>query len=618
MHPSLTGSHRRSSLNHNESDALSSCEHTLPDDQHINKYSNADHHISSSPIINKKNASVHLGDVIEDDEDGKEPTSSITHSADFFRWTHGHRRVMLTFGTICLFGFMTGVEYAVILPTAFDYVKTMTNINVYVGLILSSYSISGSIAGVIMGKISDITGKVKILILISSIFEIGGNILYFVTNNIHIVLLGRFIAGVGLGAVPPILADVAHRTTEKDRTKAISIILGCRQLGSVHVNHYNGPGFLMTSIWLTLHIVCWFCFYDRTPSTTTGPSTSNDSPKHKYIRSDQPLKQEEKKLSYKIYLNQYMRIEMFVLFCVTFIAYFNQTALETIVAAFTEKHFNWNTIHTSMLFAFAGLEIICVYLLLVFFLSKRFEDRFLLVFGFISLTLACTIGAFFTWASLSYGWSGKSSTGVIDKRLFIMFMIFVVLDLLGLPFLAATSVSLFTKLTVKELQGFSQGIQRLIMGIGTIIGPIFASTLLNRLHIMMTTMLGLTLFTLIALFIVLKRLRPLSHQSTSDEIKDANNNLNNSSSMEDDSDEPALPLSSKNCYVTLVQHDDEQNDYIVNKNSKFNSLTKRLSNSLTTNLDSQIRSSSNNTYRYDTSSTNVLYVSDEQNRPLKT
>ncbi|CAF3417874.1 unnamed protein product [Rotaria sp. Silwood1] len=151
-----------------------------------------------------------------------------------------------------------------------------------------------------------------------------------------------------------------------------------------------------------------------------------------------------------------------------------------------------------------------------------------------------------------------------------------------------------------------------------IVGPIFASTLLNRLHIMMTTMLGLTLFTLIALFIVLKRLRPLSHQSTSDEIKDANNNLNNSSSMEDDSDEPALPLSSKNCYVTLVQHDDEQNDYIVNKNSKFNSLTKRLSNSLTTNLDSQIRSSSNNTYRYDTSSTNVLYVSDEQNRPLKT
>ena len=48
-------------------------------------------------------------------------------------------------------------------------------------------------------------------------------------------------------------------------------------------------------------------------------------------------------------------------------------------------------------------------------------------------------------------------------------------------------------------------------------------------------------------------------------IKDANNNLNNSSSIEDDSDEPALPLSSKNCYVTLVQHDDEQNEYLLIK-----------------------------------------------------
>ena len=98
---------------------------------------------------------------------------------------------------------------------------------------------------------------------------------------------------------------------------------------------------------------------------------------------------------------------MFVLFLATFITYFNQTALETIVAAFTEKHFKWTTVHTSILFAFAGLEIIIVYLSLVNFLSKRFEDRYLLIFGFISLTLACILGTFFTWASYSFGWSGQ-------------------------------------------------------------------------------------------------------------------------------------------------------------------------------------------------------------------
>jgi ceroid-lipofuscinosis MFS transporter 7 len=224
----------------------------------------------------------------------------------------------------------------------------------------------------------------------------------------------------------------------------------------------------MAIVWLVLNIVCWFCFYDRAPSTTVGPVT-NGSLKHKYTRSDHPLQEEkEQKISFKTYRDQYIRIEMFVLFLATFITYFNQTALETIVAAFTEKHFHWTIVHTSILFAFAGLEIIVVYVSLVKFFSKRFEDRMLLIFGFISLTLACILGTFFTWASYSFDWGDYSSTGVVNKRLLTMFIIFVILDLLGLPFIAATSVSLFTKLTNKDLQGFSQGIQRFMMGIGTI------------------------------------------------------------------------------------------------------------------------------------------------------
>jgi hypothetical protein len=122
---------------------------------------------------------------------------------------------------------------------------------------------------------------------------------------------------------------------------------------------------------------------------------------------------------------------------------------------------------------------------------------------------------------------------------------------------------------------------------------------------MMTTMLTVTIFTLITIFIVLKRLLPPSQKTPSNDTKDAHNNNNNhSSSIEDDSDEPAsLPLSSKNCYITLVQHDDDTtNDY---------SLTKRVSNQ---NSNGDIQ---NQSPRYDTSSTNnVLCLSDEQNRIL--
>jgi len=201
MHGSLIDSHHRSSLSSTGPGALSSSEHTLTDDEHSAKLSKVNSHPTNSlTLINSNRSKTCLGNVLEDEDDDK----IVTQSTDFFRWTHGQRHVMLTFCTICLFAFMTGVEYAVILPTAYDYVKKMTNENIYVGLVLSSYSISGSIAGIIMGKISDMTGRVKILIITATIFEIAGNILYFVGTNIHVVILGRFVAGVGMGAVPPV------------------------------------------------------------------------------------------------------------------------------------------------------------------------------------------------------------------------------------------------------------------------------------------------------------------------------------------------------------------------------------------------------------------------------
>lgn len=244
------------------------------------------------------------------------------------------------------------------------------------------------------------------------------------------------------------------------------------RIGSVHVYNLNGPGFLMAIIWLILIVVCWFCYHDRRSSIAgssiiTKPAIT-DSLQEKCTKSEHSVRQEGRCVALKIYCNQYIRIEMFVLFLATFITYFNQTALETIVAAFTEKNFYWTTVHTSILFAFAGLEIIIVYLSLVKIFSKYVEDRILLIFGFVSLTLACLLGTFFTIGSHSFGWFSPSPTHSVNKTLLALFIVFVILDLLALPFIAATSVSLFTKLTIRQLQGFSQGLQRFIMGTGTI------------------------------------------------------------------------------------------------------------------------------------------------------
>ena len=82
---------------------------------------------------------------------------------------------------------------------------------------------------------------------------------------------------------------------------------------------------------------------------------------------------------------------------------------------------------------------------------------------------------------------------------------------------------------------------------------------------MMTTMLILILLTLIAMFFVMKRLRPVSQQTPMKDLKDtcANNHLHNSSLENESLTNSTAP--SKNCYVTLVPHDDEQNDYLLER-----------------------------------------------------
>jgi hypothetical protein len=137
-----------------------------------------------------------------------------------------------------------------------------------------------------------------------------------------------------------------------------------------------------------------------------------------------------------------------------------------------------------------------------------------------------------------------------------------------------------------------------------LVGPLFASSLLTRLHIMMTTMLGLTLLTLVAIIVVIQRLRPLSTKLSSNDLNSIHDNHCSSPGDENNGQTSALTLSSKNCYLALVQNDDEQHDCLLEKKSA----TKR---TLNHNSNADLV---NSTVYYDTSSTNIVCVSDEQHR----
>ena len=150
--------------------------------------------------------------------------------------------------SLLVFHFQLGVDYAIILPTAWGYINTFMQSHYggfVMGTLLSVFALSGAIAGLVLGYLNDNGVSLKRLVLFGILFKIIGNILYWIGINIYMVVLSRLIAGIGMGLVvsvwlrissirrdallnlqPPLLAEISRQSTPETRTQLLSKVLG--------------------------------------------------------------------------------------------------------------------------------------------------------------------------------------------------------------------------------------------------------------------------------------------------------------------------------------------------------------------------------------------------------
>jgi F0F1-type ATP synthase assembly protein I len=149
------------------------------------------------------------------------------------------RNLRVNIACMCFFAFLTGTDFAVIIPTLWDRLNQDFNSSgSFMGLVMSAYSLSGVICGLIMGKLSDEVNKTKPFYTIAIVFSILGHILYFVGINKYVILSARAISGIGLGCSTIVIAYIARTTTDKQRTAVISLVMASRQIGLMF-----GPAF---------------------------------------------------------------------------------------------------------------------------------------------------------------------------------------------------------------------------------------------------------------------------------------------------------------------------------------------------------------------------------------
>ncbi|XP_071998462.1 major facilitator superfamily domain-containing protein 8-like isoform X1 [Engystomops pustulosus] len=455
------------------------------------------------------------------------------------------RKQKLTHVAIGLLFLLSGIEYAVILPTVWMYLQSLDAQPFFLGLVLSAFSLTELLSGPAFGYWSDRTGKTKNVILLSNCFEIAGNFMYFVGISKWFLLGSRLVAGVGAGAGASIFGYLTQCSTSKERVPMFAMAMACRQaglligpafnvflryctfqIGPFHVDKFSAPGLFMCILWILMQFVVIFMFRDLplnplesphnerepllqqndTPSPLYGaincvhdPSTNQDdssSMENPNASSAFPITNNhvcpewpKSNGTTKKPLIGLLREEVVVLLTAQFVTFFNQTALETLVTPLAQTYLGFQDLQNSLLYFLCGIEMLIGFLV-VRFLSRCCSDRILLVFGLLISNISCI------WCLLFLA-KPKGSYGFLLAE----FVIGVFLQVLGLPFVSVAQVSLFSKLTAEKTQGFNHGVRRSVGGLATILGPLWAAGLTQNLYIMLGTMMGLLL--LISVMVIL-------------------------------------------------------------------------------------------------------------------
>ncbi|XP_067272504.1 major facilitator superfamily domain-containing protein 8 [Pseudorasbora parva] len=470
-----------------------------------------------------------------------------------------HRRKRrLTFITIGLIFLLSGIEYAVILPTIWRYLQTLNAATYFLGLSLSAFSFSGLLAGPLFGLWSDRTLRTKKIILFANVFEIVGNFMYFMGYSKWLLLGSRLVAGIGTGAGSSIFGFLTRNTAPEDRSTVFAAVMACRQaglligpafniflrlcdfqIGPFTVNKYTSPGLFMCLLWILLQFAVLFMYWDFTPEDDqrrrngevreeeqeeqeeeeeeckplVGPNeltgsygtvTSVQSRVSSVANGDvicvspppSPPPEDIRSSPFKSFSasKEFLREEVVVLLAAQFITLFNQTALETMVTPLTQKLFNFGELENSIMYCVCGVEVIAGFLF-VRWLSGRVAERVVLALGLILCNISCVWCLIFL-ANPQGGFAWQLAE----------FIIGVFLQVLGLPFVAVAQVSLFSKITSQKTQGFSQGIRRSVGGLATILGPLWAGGLTSDLYVMMGVMMGLLALLTIMLVVSYERL----------------------------------------------------------------------------------------------------------------
>nr|XP_039252520.1 uncharacterized protein LOC120329804 [Styela clava] len=432
-----------------------------------------------------------------------------------------------------LYFFLCGVEYAVILPTLNGYLISLDGPTGFLGIIMSSFSLTGLLSAPIYGRIADKTGANKMCAIISNIFEIIGNFMYFVGGDYRILWGARLISGVGTGAGSSYFGMISKTTTTKQRTGVLSMLGFMRnvgmltgpgfnlflsqldfKLGPFDVNEFSSPGLFMTGMWTIHTILVMLLFKDvqkdfwAEVSEPTRQSNNGmlQNSEHSNERTTSPEIRIPK--TTRSFRDEFLRQEVLVCLLVSFMSWVALTGFESAATPISLLFFGWGGISNSFMFCAGGAAIIFVYAV-IGVVNRKLTDRFILLAGCSGGVLCYSI--FTVYSTVLYF---RKDVENPDWLLSLFWVDWIILTMC-FPLIIIPMMSLYSKITSTETQSFNQGVLLMFAGAGRILGPLWSAPMVTekRLPILGGLVLILMFVAVVLICTTFKKLVPRDNQT---------------------------------------------------------------------------------------------------------
>jgi MFS transporter, DHA1 family, tetracycline resistance protein len=321
-----------------------------------------------------------------------------------------------------------------------------------VGLIITVYALAQLLFTPVLGTLSDRYGR-KPIIVVSLFIEVIALVMTAFANTLPLLLLARFIGGLGASNIGSAQAVVADVTEKQDRAKGMGLIGAAIGLGFVIGPAAGGvlaPAGQTLPFWVAagvalVNAVLVFFFLPETHKRASGEM---EQTRHGSRGLGILFSGWRNAIRYPSVLGMVL---VNLLYTIAF------TGMEAIFALFTQHTFGWGASQNGYIFTYIGIIVVIMQGGLVGRLVKRWREPSVLLAGLVLMAVGLISLAFSTRFALLLVTLGILSVG--DGAI------------------TPTVSTLLSFASPVEVQGEMLGLSQGVGGLGRIVGPLIAGSL---------------------------------------------------------------------------------------------------------------------------------------------